>query len=61
MTKHFKKVRDFERLRMMRDMEIEIIKEEEGDVFTLTGLEQARDADGISDVEEGFMSGYLEA
>lgn len=61
MTKRFKKVKNFDTLRYMRDMEKEMIEEEEGDIFTLTGLEQARDADQISDTEECFMAGYLEA
>jgi len=61
MTKNFKKVRRFETLRFLRDLEREMIEEEEGDIFTLTGIEKAMDNDCISDKEEGFMSGYLEA
>ena len=61
MTKHFKKVQRFESLRFMQDLEREMIEEEEGDIFTLTGLEKAREGDEISDIEEGFMSGYIEA
>lgn len=61
MTKHFKKVHRFESLRYLQDMEKEMIEEEEGDIFTLTGLEKAREGDEISDTEEGFMSGYIEA
>ncbi|MBN1543937.1 hypothetical protein JW898_00570 [Candidatus Woesearchaeota archaeon] len=61
MTKNFKKVRRFETLRFLQDLEREMIEEEEGDIFTLTGLEKARDNDGISDKEEGFISGYMEA
>ncbi|MBW2972750.1 hypothetical protein KY359_06980 [Candidatus Woesearchaeota archaeon] len=61
MTKNFKKVKRFETMRFLQDMEREMIEEEEGDIFTLTGLEKAMDGDEISDREEGFMSGYLEA
>ena len=61
MTKHFKKTRNFDTTRFVQDFEREIIEEEEGDIFTLTGLERAREGDEISDIEEGFMSGYLEA
>jgi hypothetical protein len=61
MTKHFKKTKNFDRTRFMNDIEREIIEEEEGDIFTLTGIEKARDADAIDDWEDGFMSGYLEA
>ena len=61
MTKNFKKTKRFDTVRFMQDIEREIIEEEEGDIFTLTGLERAREGDEISDIEEGFMSGYLEA
>lgn len=61
MTKNFKKTRNFETRRFMSDFERELIEEEEGDIFTLTGVERARDADAIDDWEDGFMSGYLEA
>jgi hypothetical protein len=61
MTKNFKKTNGFDLARFMQDMEREIIEEEEGDIFTLTGIEKARDDDEISDHEEGFMTGYLEA
>lgn len=61
MTKHFKKVKNFESLRLLQDIEREVIEEEEGDIFSLDGIERARDADEISDWEDGFMSGYLEA
>jgi ferritin len=61
MTKHFKKTRNFDTKRFVQDFEKEMIEEEEGDIFTLTGLERARDGDEISDIEEGFMAGYLEA
>ena len=61
MTKNFKKTSSFDRMRFMNDFEREIIEEEEGDIFTLTGVERARDADAIDDWEDGFMSGYLEA
>ena len=61
MTKNFKKTKNFDRMRFMNDIEREMIEEEEGDIFTLTGLEKARDADAIDDWEEGFVHGYLEA
>jgi hypothetical protein len=61
MTKNFKKVRNFDTARFMNDFEREMIEEEEGDIFTLTGLEKARENDELSDAEEGFVSGYLEA
>ena len=61
MTKYFKKTRNFDTLRFVQEFEKEMIEEEEGDIFTLTGLERARDCDEISDVEECFMAGYLEA
>lgn len=61
MTKNFKKTRKFDTMRFVQDLEREMIEEEEGDIFTLTGLERARDGDEISDIEEGFMAGYLEA
>lgn len=61
MTKNFKKTSGFDLARFMQDMEREIIEEEEGDIFTLTGIEKARDDDEISDFEDGFMTGYLEA
>ncbi len=61
MTKRFKKTMNFEAARFMRELEKEVIEEEEGDIFTLTGLERAREADEISDIEEGFISGYMEA
>lgn len=61
MTKNFKKTRTFDTTRFMQDLEREIIEEEEGDIFTLTGIEKARDNDEITDFEEGFMTGYLEA
>jgi hypothetical protein len=61
MTKHFKKVNNFDTARFMQELEREMIEEEEGDIFTLTGLERARDNDEISDAEDGFISGYLEA
>jgi hypothetical protein len=40
MTRYFKKTRHFENLNFMRELERDIIKEEEGDIFTLTGLER---------------------
>jgi len=61
MTKNFKKIKRFETARFVQDFEKEIIEEEEGDIFTLTGLEKARESDEITDAEEGFMAGYLEA
>jgi hypothetical protein len=61
MTKNFKKTRAFERRRFMQDFERELIEDEEGDIFTLTGLERARDDDEISDSEQLFMSGYLKS
>lgn len=61
MTKRFKKVKQFDSLRFHRELERDLIEEEEGDIFTLTGLERAREGDEISDIEEGFMYGYLEA
>jgi hypothetical protein len=61
MTKNFKKIGNFDTARFMQDLEREMIEEEEGDIFTLTGLERARDNDEISDAEDGFISGYLEA
>ncbi len=59
MTKHFKKTKNFDRTRFMQDMEREMIEEEEGDIFTLSGIERARESDGIEDWEDGFMSGYI--
>jgi hypothetical protein len=61
MTKRFKKTQNFDTASFMRELEQEMIEEEEGDIFTLTGLEKARDNDEISDAEDGFMTGYLEA
>jgi hypothetical protein len=43
MTKYFKKTKHFENLNFMRELERDIIKEEEGDIFTLTGLERGFD------------------
>ena len=43
MTKYFKKTRHFENLNFMRELERDIIKEREGDIFTLTGLERGYD------------------
>ena len=61
MTKNFKKVRNFEIARFMNDFEREMMEEEEGDIFTLTGLEKAMENDELSDAEQGFVSGYIEA
>ncbi|MFC1741301.1 hypothetical protein ACFL3V_02080 [Nanoarchaeota archaeon] len=61
MTKNFKKTRNFDNTRFFNDLEREMIEEEEGDIFTLTGIEKARESDEISDWEDGFMSGYIEA
>ncbi|MBW2965362.1 hypothetical protein KY363_07940 [Candidatus Woesearchaeota archaeon] len=61
MTKRFRKVRNFETRSFMQDFERELIEEEEGDIFTLYGLERARDDDQLSDAEDGFIAGYMEA
>lgn len=61
MTKRFKKTRSFDRTRFMHRFERELIEDEEGDIFTLTGIENARDNDEISDAEQSFLSGYLKA
>ena len=61
MTKYFKKTRNFDSHRFLQDFEREILEEEEGDIFTLTGVEAARDSDRIDDAEAGFLTGYLEA
>ncbi|MFH1063890.1 MAG: hypothetical protein V1729_02310 [Candidatus Woesearchaeota archaeon] len=60
MTKRFKKIGNFEAASFMRELEKDMLEEEEGDIFTLTGLERARESDEISDVEEGFMYGYMQ-
>lgn len=61
MTKRFRKVRDFETKSFMQDFERNLIKEEEGDIFTIYGLERAREDDQLSDAENGFIAGYMEA
>ena len=61
MTKRFKKTRNFEVASFMQDFERDILEEEEGDIFSLTGIERAREDDQISDAEDGFLAGYLEA
>jgi len=53
MTKYFKKTRHFENLNFMRELERDIIKEREGDIFTLTGLERGYD-DEVT--EEEFLA-----
>ena len=45
MTKYFKKVRNHENMDFMRELEKELIKERDGDVFTLTGIERGHDGE----------------
>ena len=43
MTKYFRKVRNHETLDFLRDFERDMIKDEEGDIFTLTAAERGRE------------------
>jgi hypothetical protein len=50
MTKYFRKVRNFETLSYLQEFEKDLIKEEEGDIFTLTRFER-----GDEDIEEEMI------
>ena len=60
MTKRFKKIQNFDTKQFIEAFEQDLLEEQEGDIFTQFGLERARSQDQINDVEEAFMSGYIE-
>ena len=43
MTKYFRKVRNHDTMDFLREFERDIIKAEEGDIFTLTAAERGRE------------------
>ena len=43
MTKYFRKVRNHETMDFLREFERDLIKDEEGDIFTLTAAERGRE------------------
>lgn len=59
MTVHFKKIRNFDKMKFMEEFERSL--EEEGDIYVVDNLEESVEDDSISPFEEGFMCGYLSA
>lgn len=59
MTKRFRKIKNHETVDFIRELERELIREQEGDIFTLSSLERAREEE-FADMEEP-VSGSFEA
>ncbi len=59
MTVRFKKVRDFDRLRMMQDFERDLMKDDIEDIYQIDNMDVDVDPDDIK--EYGVVEGYMSA
>ena len=59
MTIRFKKVRNFDRIRMIQDIEKEMMKDDLDDIYMIDNRESEIDSDDV--LEHAFMQGYMSA